>query len=151
MAKNNLLPDFSFRYFNQNLFGIDPGYKGYSIGIGVPIAFWSYTAQIKAAETQKQIALVNYENESIQFISALAQLNLQYEIANTTVQYLESTGLTQAEEILRTAKTAYSAGEIGYFELIFANEEYFNRQFNYLQALEDLNQTIININYFINK
>ncbi len=151
LAKNNLLPDFSFRYFNQNLFGIDPGYKGYSIGIGVPIAFWSYTAQIKAAETQKQIALVNYENESIQFISALAQLNLQYEIANTTVQYLESTGLTQAEEILRTAKTAYSAGEIGYFELIFANEEYFNRQFNYLQALEDLNQTIININYFINK
>ncbi len=148
LAQNNLLPDFNFRYFNQDLIGMEPGYQGYSIGIGLPIAFWNFNARIKAAESQIQIAEKNYEFESGQFLSTYAQLLQQYEIARSSVEYFELTGLKQAEEIRKSANATFNAGEIGYFEFMFVLQQYYDIQFNYLQSMRDLNQTILNINYY---
>jgi len=148
LAKANMLPDLNVRYFNQNLLGIDPGYRGYSIGIGIPLAFWSYTAQIKAANTQQLIAEKDFEHKNGLFTSAYAQLRQQYEIASATKQYYETTGLLQADEILHTAYTTYDAGDIGYFELMYAIDQYFNIRFNYLQSVADVNQIIAQLNYF---
>ncbi|MBC8047906.1 MAG: CusA/CzcA family heavy metal efflux RND transporter [Fimbriimonadaceae bacterium] len=151
LAVGEMFPDFNVRYFNQNWLGIDPGYKGYSIGIGIPIAFWSYTAKIKAAETGKQIAEKNYEGRQLEFNSTYTLLLQESEKNKAVLSFYETTGLNEAEEILKTASEIYKAGEAGYFELMHATEQYFSIYTNYLQSVYQYNQTIININYFINQ
>ena len=151
LAINNALPDFNFRYFNQNWYGIDDGFKGYSIGIGIPIAFWSYSANIKAAETEMQIAEINYQDNQLQFISTYNTLLQEIDKNKISVQYYELTGLALSEQILNAAEETYKAGEAGYFEYISAVEQYFEIQFSYLQSIHDYNEAIINLNYFLNK
>ncbi|MFI5171838.1 MAG: CusA/CzcA family heavy metal efflux RND transporter [Chitinophagales bacterium] len=151
LAVSEMLPDVSVRYFNQNWLGIEPGYKGYSIGVGIPIAFWNYTAKIKAAETEMQIAEKVYQNKQSEFSSSYAAFLRELEKNKTAVTFYETTGLLQADEILNTATEMYEVGEAGYFEFINAVEQSFSIRTDYLQNIYAYNKTIINLNYFINQ
>ncbi|MFZ1632915.1 MAG: CusA/CzcA family heavy metal efflux RND transporter [Chitinophagales bacterium] len=151
LAVNNALPDFNIRYFNQNWYGIDDGFKGYSVGIGIPIAFWSYSANIKAAKTDFQIAEKNYEYNQLQFTSAYNSLLQQLDKNKTAIHYYEASGLMLGLKILDAAEETYKAGEAGYFEYMTAVEQYFQIQSGYLQVIHDYNETIINLNYFLNR
>jgi len=54
-------------------------------------------------------------------------------------------------KILDAAEETYKAGEAGYFEYMTAVEQYFQIQSGYLQVIHDYNETIINLNYFLNR
>jgi cobalt-zinc-cadmium resistance protein CzcA len=59
--------------------------------------------------------------------------------------------LPNAEIIIRTAKVGFKSGDIGYIEYLQALQTATDVQLNYLQTISQINQSIININFLINK
>jgi cobalt-zinc-cadmium resistance protein CzcA len=148
---NRLLPDFSVRYFNQNWYGVSPGYYGFSFGVGIPLFFWGQQGKIQGAKLQQQIAQKDFEAVTLQFNTgynqAVQELNKQLAL----LAYYETTGVQYADEILNSAQLAFKSGEIGYIEYITLLSQSIDIKNNYLSALTNYNQAIIQINYYINQ
>ena len=53
--------------------------------------------------------------------------------------------------IVSTANVSYKSGEIGYIEYLQALQTATDVRLSYLQSVDQLNQSIININFLINK
>lgn len=150
LAVHSMLPELNVRYFNQNWLGIEPGYRGYSIGIGLPIAFWSYTARIKAAGTEKLIAEKNQEAGISEFNAHYNAALIEFEKSRSALAFYETTALQQAEDILHAADENFRTGEIDYFQFTNAAEQYFTIQRQYLSSVLQYNATIVQLQYFIN-
>jgi len=150
-AVSQLFPDVNLRYFNQDMLGISPGYYGYSVGISIPIFFWSQSGKIQAAKLQKQIAEKDYQASVLELNTAYSQASLELQKNLSLFNYYETTGLKQADEILSASTQAYKAGEIGYVEYTSLVSQGIGIRNSYLSALNNYNQSVITIQYFINK
>ena len=148
---NKFLPDINFRYFNQNWYNQEPGYYGYSIGVGIPLFFWGQQGKMQAAKLQKQIAQKDFENVTLQFNTSYSQTVQELSKQQQLLQYYENTGLQQANELQGAATLAFKNGEIGYIEYTALLSQSIDIRSNYLQALNNFNQATIQINYFINQ
>ncbi|HUM46328.1 MAG TPA: TolC family protein, partial [Chitinophagales bacterium] len=148
---NKLLPDLSLRYFNQNWYGKEPGYHGYSFAIGVPLFFWAQQGKIQGAKLQQQITQKDFESATLQFNTAYNKALLQYLKQQQLLQYYETTGMQQADELLSSASIAFQAGDIGYLEYMALLAQSSTIRISYLTALNNYNQAVIQINYFTNK
>lgn len=148
---NKLLPDLSARYFNQNWYGASPGYYGYSFGIGIPLFFWSQTGRIQSAKLQHEIEQKNFENDQRQFNAAYREAIQTYRKNLSLLTYYEQTGLQLADEILSSANTAYRNGDIGYIEYITLLSQGIDIKNQYLHSMNDYNQSVIKLNYFLNQ
>ncbi len=151
VERNRLLPDLTARYFNQDWYGKEPGYYGYSFGIGIPLFFWDKQGRIQAAKLQQLIAQKNYENDLLQFNTSYRQALQQYQKNLSLVSYYETTGLQQAEEILSTSTAAYKAGEINYIEFTTLLSQSIDIRSNYLESLSNYNQSVIQIKFITNQ
>ena len=67
--------------------------------------------------------------------------------AKEGLQYYETTGLKQADDIIRISNTAYTKGEIGYMEYIQNLQTAINTRLQYTDAVNQFNQSIILLNY----
>ena len=157
------LPDFTVGYFNQSLIGVQningsdvyfdesKRFQGVNVGIGIPITFFSNSAKIKS---------LNYKQQSLQKEADNGKLILQTQLQNAFQQYnqnlsqfnyYKTTALPNAEIIISTAKVGFNSGDIGYIEYIQALQTATDVQLNYLQSINQINQSMININFLINK
>lgn len=150
LEKNKFLPDFSIGYFNQSLDAVK-GFQGFQFGIGIPIFFWGQQGRVQATKIQTQIAQSDLENYQNTLKAAFAQQLQEYQKYFAQVNYYENTGLNQAEEILKVSQLSYGKGEIGYVEYIQNITQAVNIKTQHLQSLNELNQTVININYLTGK
>jgi cobalt-zinc-cadmium resistance protein CzcA len=145
-------PNFEGRFFSQRLYGIKNPYSGFSITVGIPLLGGSsYRNKIKAAEFEKdyQQTILDYERLSMNtnYRQAYQQLQKDSEL----LSYYESTGLEQAEAILKAANIAYRAGEISFAELTQFVTQSIDIQKNYLDVLNQYNQSAIQLNYYLNR
>lgn len=67
------------------------------------------------------------------------------------LRYYETTGLTQADKIIRSANLAYRGGEINFAELTQYLSQAIEIQRNYLDVLNSYNQSAIQLNYYLNR
>jgi cobalt-zinc-cadmium resistance protein CzcA len=65
--------------------------------------------------------------------------------------YYESTGLAQAEKIIKSSNLAYRGGEISFAELTQYLTQAIDIQRNYLDVLNQYNQSAIQLNFYLNK
>ena len=65
--------------------------------------------------------------------------------------FYETSGLKQADEIIKAASLAYRAGEISFAALSQFLTQAIDIQQNYLENLNTYNQSVIQYNYFINQ
>lgn len=80
----------------------------------------------------------------------LQQYQLQQQFKQQ-VDYYQAEALPMAETIIYTAQRSYKAGDIGYIEYIQNVKDAIKIKMDNLTAINNLNQTIINIQYLINK
>jgi len=150
LEKNKFLPDFSLGYFNQSLDNVK-GFFGFQIGVGIPVFFWGQQGRVQSAKIQVQIAQNDYELALNNLNTRLKQQLQEYQKFSDIVNFYESRGLKQSEEILKVSQFAYSNGEIGYVEYIQSITQAISIKSEYLNSLNQFNQAIININYLIGK
>lgn len=160
LEKARLLPDLSFSYNNMTMRGAGADNKQYDgstrfqagqIGFGIPLFYGSQKAKINAAKSIQQLAADNYQ-------FGLQRFNTEYQIAvnkymnySKSVDYYEQTGLKNAALISETANKQFANGGINYLEWVMLTNQAITIRTDYLSVVNSLNESIIQLNYFLNK
>jgi cobalt-zinc-cadmium resistance protein CzcA len=157
------LPDFNVGYFNQSLIGVQningadvnfdgsKRFQGFNVGISIPITFFSNASKVKSLDYKQQALQKEADNGKLILQSQLQNAFQQYNQNLSQYNYYKSIALPNAEIIISTAKVGFKSGDIGYIEYLQALQTATDVQLSYLQSVNQINQSIININFLINK
>lgn len=152
MQKNTNKPEFSGRLFSQRLWGAKDPLSGFSVTASFPLfTTGAYRNKVKVAIAGKEVQekTLSYQTQVFQTqrASAITEIEKNYSLLN----FYETSGLRQAEEIISAASLSYRTGEISFADLgQFLNQAISIRQ-NYLDVLNRFNQSAIQFNYLNNK
>ena len=160
LQKSKLFPDLHITYSNTSIQGQGADNKFYSkstrfssvqFGVGVPLFFGSQSAKIKSAKISELISENNFQI-GLQTIKAENEMAFKkYQTQTETVNYFEQTALQNANTITKTANEQFANGDINYLEWTMLINNAISIQSNYTDAVNDLNQTIIQLNYLTSK
>lgn len=152
-----VLPDIVLGYFNQTLIGtlnaanekatIGNRFSGFMVGVSIPLWFAPHAARVKAARLNEEKSQRTFEyNQSL--VAGQWQRAVQEYIKNkSSLDYYESSALANAALLLRHSDTAFRSGEIAYTEYWLAIRNAMQIRENYLNSVENLNQSIINLEF----
>lgn len=152
VIKNENKPEFSGRFFSQRLWGATNPFTGFSVTAAFPLfGINAYKNKIKAAEAERALQQKQFDYESQVLNTRKIQMQQEVEKNNSMLSFYETTGLKQAEEIIKAASLAYRAGEISFAELSQFLSQAIEIQKNYLENLNAYNQSVIQYHYYINQ
>ena len=160
---SRMMPDFNIGYFSQTMsgtqdingvprtFGSGDRFTGIQAGIAIPIWFLPYTSKIKAARINENIAKTNAEYYTKSLAGNYRTLIDEYGKYLGSVNYYEQQAIPEAEIIIDQTTRSYKAGAMDYLDYILSLSRALTIKQNYLDALNNYNQTIINIEFIIGK
>ncbi|MBS1666508.1 CusA/CzcA family heavy metal efflux RND transporter [Chitinophaga defluvii] len=152
LMRNTNKPDFSGRVFSQRLWGAENPFTGFSVTAAFPLfGMGAYRSKVKAAVAEKDVQerTLAYQTQVFQTQRASALADIQKNMS--LLNFYESSGLRQADEIISAATLSYRSGEISFADLSqFLSQAISIRQ-NYLDALNTYNQSAIQFYYYNNK
>ncbi|MDS1031997.1 CusA/CzcA family heavy metal efflux RND transporter [Porphyromonadaceae sp. NP-X] len=163
VESSRILPDLSIGYFSQTMqgtqeingvprvFGKGNRFIGIQVGIAVPIWFAPYSAKTKAAKLKEKIAQTDAENYSKSLSGGYRSLMLEFSKNSNSVDYYEKQAIPEADLIIEQATRSYKGGAMDYLDYILSLNRALNIKQNYLDALNDYNQTIISIDFITGK
>ena len=159
LERSKLLPTLTLGYNNASIKGLGADNKLYSgydrfssfqLGIGIPIFRTAQNARIKSSILNSQLAESNYSMEILNMRAAYQSAIFQYQKYLQAVQHFESKLLKNAALISSTANQQMAGGDINYLEWVqLINQATLVKQ-DYLEAVRNLNEAIIQLNYFFN-
>jgi len=151
--KLQFMPDISIGYFNQSNKELSGTYRftGVQAGISIPLIFGSQTAKIRASKINEQIAQTDYEYFNSVVKSEFQTLLQQYLQFRANLDYYENTAILQSELIIVQSGKSYMSGDIDYVEYVLNLDKALEIKSNYLQTLNDYNQSIIAIDKILGK
>lgn len=159
LEKSRLLPDLTIGYNNTSIKGLGADDKLYNgsnrfnsvqLGVGIPIFAAAQKARVNSARVNKQIAENNYAMEVQHMTSAYQSAIFQYRKYLQAVEYFESKPLKNAALITTTANQQIAGGNINYLEWVQLVNQAVTIKNDYLEAVRNLNEAIIQLNYFFN-
>ena len=160
LEKSKLMPDLSIGYYNMtmngagadnNYYNSSTRFQSVQVGLGIPLFFGSYKAKINASKINQYISENDYVIERNNLQLGYKSVIGQYQTNLETVNYFEKTALKNAKLIFETANKQFLNGELNYLEWVMLTNQAIGIQSNYLDAVKNLNETIIQINYLITK
>jgi cobalt-zinc-cadmium resistance protein CzcA len=163
LQRSQMLPDFNIGYFSQTIigsqeingipqvFGKDSRFNGFQAGISIPIWFTPYKARTKAATINESIAKNNAESYTRAIAGNMRSLLDEYAKFSSSVEYYEKQAVPEAELIIDQATLSYKAGALDYLDYVLTLDRALTIKKNYLDALNNCNQTIITIEYITGK
>lgn len=152
VIKNENKPEFSGRFFSQRLWGASDPFMGFSVTAAFPLfGANAYRNKVKVAQADMAVQQKQYDYESQVLNTKKMQMQKEVEKNYSMLSFYETTGLKQAEEIIKAASLAYRAGEISFAELSQFLSQAIEIQKNYLENLNTYNQSVIQYNYYINQ
>jgi len=163
LEKSKLLPDLSIGYFTQTIrgeqtvngfprtFGSADRFTGIQAGIAVPLWFRSNVAKIKAAKLKEKVTRFNAESYSKSLSGSYNTLLGEYAKYNNSLSYYEKQAVPEADLIIDQATKSYKAGAIDYLDYIQSLSRALSIKQNYLDALNNYNQTIVSIEFITGK
>jgi cobalt-zinc-cadmium resistance protein CzcA len=147
-AKAN--PSFNVGVNAQSLDKETPFYYG-SVGINIPLFRNGIEAKTQVAKLETEIAKKELEKSQQELATIyLQQYQLQKQYSEQ-LNYYKTEGIPMAETIVNSAQRLYKSGDIGYIEYTQNLKDANKIKNDYLIAMNNYNQTIINIQYLLNK
>lgn len=159
LEQSRMLPDFTIGYFSQTMIpevslagsGTDNRFNGIQAGIEIPLWAKPFTARNRAASLKEDVA----KTSTAYYLTTLAgnfrSLMGAYEKYNTSVEYYEKQAVPEANSIIKQASLGYKVGAIDYLDYITSLTRALSIKQNYLDVLNDYNQTIISIDFITGK
>ena len=151
LQRQSKKPDLQGRFYSQRLYGFPNPYSGFSVSAAIPIFTGGYRQRIKAAEIERNVQQRQLDLERLTLNTAYLQAVQMIERSRASLNFYERTGLRQANAIVQAATLAYRSGEIGFAELSQFLTQAIDIQRNYLDVLNEYNQAVIQVNYYINQ
>lgn len=160
VEKSKLLPDFSLGYNNTSIRGtgadnkVYPGTQRFSavqLGVAIPVFAKSQKDKINAAKFNCEIAAQEYD-------AGYRKLQAEYQVAFVeynkfleTVRYYEVKALKNASFVTSTANQQLARGDINFMEWGQIIHQATVIQNEYLEAVKNLNESIIQLKYLTNQ
>ena len=152
VIKSENKPEFSGRFFSQRLWGASNPFAGFSVSAAFPLfGATAYQNKVKAAQADKLSQEKQYEYDKQLVSTRKLQMQGEVEKNESLLSFYETTGLRQADAIIKAASLAYRAGEISFAELSQFLSQAIEIQKNYLDNLNAYNQAVIQYNYYVNQ
>ena len=163
VEKSQGLPEFTLGVTSQSLIGthtkngVEKYYGGMdrftsaSVGVAIPLTFGATKAKIQSIEYQKQLAESTAKFQEQQLKTQLENAFSQYQQDVQQYEYYVNQAIPNAEKIVKAAQLGYKTGEISYVEYLFALQTATNIQLKYLESVQQVNQSVININSILNQ
>ena len=163
LERSQMWPDLNIGYFSQTIigtqdvngvpqnFGKGDRFTGVQAGISVPLWFPPYTSRAKAAKISENIARNDAENYTKLLTGNYQSLLDEYNKYSSSVEYYEYQAVPEADLIIDQATRSYKAGALDYLDYVLTLNRALAIRQNYLEALNNLNQTIISIEYITGK
>ncbi|WAC14970.1 CusA/CzcA family heavy metal efflux RND transporter [Dyadobacter pollutisoli] len=158
VEKSKLLPGLTLGYNNMSMRGTGADDKSYNasqrfhsgqVGVGIPLFAGSQKARISSSKVGRQIADQNYA-AGVQALRSQYQSTFsEYQKFAATVSYYETTALTNAALITRSATEQLTNGGINYLEWAQLINQAVSIRSQYLDAILNLNSKAIELNYFL--
>ncbi|MEP0133122.1 MAG: CusA/CzcA family heavy metal efflux RND transporter [Eudoraea sp.] len=145
--KQLLLPDLSLSYFLGSNSNLNQNLYGYYLGLKIPLLFFGQSSKIKASSIARDIAVEQSKEYEVQLNNEYMALNAKLIKQEKALKYYEEEGTVISDEILKTATLSFKNGEINYFQYILSLENAYEIKLDYLNSLNEYNQTVIAINY----
>lgn len=146
VERNRALPGITFGYLNQGPLSTPLFYR-FRAGITVPLWFWQYSGNIKAAKLGVQLAhqqlLAQQQSLSIDLLEA----RTAFAKAQDQLLYYEYTATRQATTIIDASQRYFQGGEIEYTSHLRTLNEAYSIQRAYLDAVRDYNLAALRLNY----
>ncbi len=147
LEKQKLSPDIGLDYsYGENDLFRGGNITIFRIGLKIPLLFGAQKSQIKAAKIAEEIQTQQTKNYTFNLRAKKNQLLSQLSKYIEAVSYYENEGSTLSKEILKTANLSFQHGEIDFFQYIQSIENGYQVKLNYLENLNQYNQTVIQIN-----
>ncbi|MCZ2129346.1 MAG: TolC family protein [Bacteroidia bacterium] len=152
IENSKLLPNFSLGYYNQSFHDIgNDRYGSYAVSVGIPIFFGYQKSNIRSQKKIISLAENQLAIKKQQWIAEYKSALQQYQTRLQIVQNYIDKQLPKADLILQTARQQYDKGEINYLEMVLINNQALQIQLNYYEAMMQLNQTAIQLQYLTTK
>lgn len=160
LERSRLFPDLFFAYNNTSIRGFGANeqfytgsarFQSFQVGIGIPLFFGSQRAGIAAAKTGWSIAQNNYAMGLQTLQTKYQQAQARYNRNLQQVNYYEASALNNAGTIIQTADQQYKSGDISYLEWALLTNQAISIQSEYLDAVQQLNKSIIELNSYTTK
>lgn len=160
VEKNKFLPDIFGGYYHQyvlpsfNPANIERNYfpgtriAGFEFGISIPLFFNTQQGMVQHAQLGRQIAQEQLKQAELQLQTEYYANYQNYLRLSDAINYYESTGLQQSQELLRTSLVAYTNGEISYVEFIQNTSLASETQLRYFELLNQYNESVITLTHF---
>ena len=120
-------------------------FMGFEVGVGVPLAFGSTKAKVKAAKRDREIADLEMRQDEAQRRQDYNALLGNLSVTREKVDYYNGEGSRQVEEMARLAETEYDNGEITYLEFANVLDESVAHAMKRAAAINDYNQVVISL------
>lgn len=152
VVRNENKPEFSGRFFTQRLWGAKDPFTGFSVTAAFPLfGGAAYRNKVKAAEAEQSLQQRQFEYDQQLWTTQQLQVRQEVEKNKTLLSFYESAGMRQAGQIIKAATLAYRAGEISFAELSQFLAQAIDIRKNYLDYLNQYNQSVIRYNYYNNQ
>jgi heavy metal efflux system protein len=159
LERSRIMPDLSVGYFSQTIqgvqdvnnvpteFGTGDRFTGIKAGISLPIWFVPYTSKAKAAKINENAAISDAEYYSSYLSAKYKSLLDEYVKYSGSVDFYEKQAVPEADIIIDQSSRSYKAGALDYLDYVLSLNRALEIKQKYLDALNSLNQTLINIEY----
>lgn len=145
-------PNFEGRFFSQRLYNLPNPYSGFSITVSIPLFSGTINRnRIKAAQLEQNYQQSVLDYERLALTTSYNQSYQQLLKDQALLSYYETKGLAQADAIIKSSNLAYHGGEINFAELTQYLSQAIDIQKNYLDVLNQYNQSAIQLNYLLNR
>lgn len=150
LERNKALPGIVFGYLNQGARETDTYYR-FRVGVTLPLWFWQYSGNIKAAKAGVKIAEQDARAQRQSLSSEMHQALGDLKKFSQSLNYYETAGTTQADQIIDAATRFYRSGQTNYTEYLRNINEAYLIKARYLEAIRNYNQSVMIINYLTGK
>ncbi|MBR9853628.1 MAG: CusA/CzcA family heavy metal efflux RND transporter [Algicola sp.] len=147
LEENRLLPDLSLEYFQGTNNNLGTSLYGIQLGVRIPIFFFGHSSRVKSSKIRTKITEMENTEITVAMNQRYRTLLGQLEQQTKELSYYEEEGGLLSDQILKAATGNFQNGEIDFFQYIQSLENAYDIQLNYLDVLNQYNQTVIAINY----
>ena len=163
VEKAKLLPDFTLGYFNQSIVGTQDvngsprhystgdRFTGLKAGIAIPLWFKPNTSKIEASKINCQIAQTNAEYFKSALRGEFDALLQEFGKYKSSIDYYEQSALPQADLIISHSTKSYRSGDMDYLDYSQSLSPALLVKNNYLETLNQYNQSILSLEFIIGK
>lgn len=150
LTRARSLPGITIGYLNQGPRETPIGARLQG-GLTLPLYFWQYRAQNRAADARLQAARAGQAATALSTRRELTQAVADARKFASSVSYYARTGLPQASTIATTAQRLFAAGEVSYYLLIQSLQQAAQIRADYLDAVRGYRQALIQLEFLQGK